>query len=83
MCDMPSSNAVWGAVLRDRGFVQYAFPPDLPQEYTLRDFCRDHPRGVYVVATGGHVVASVDGDYLDTWDSGHEYPLYFFSREEL
>lgn len=81
MCDMPSSNAVWGAVLRDRGFVQSAFPRDLPDEYTLEDFCRDNPRGVFVVALNGHVVTAVNGHYYDTWDSGGEYPLYYFYKE--
>lgn len=81
MCNMPSSNAVWGALLREEGFVPAALPHDLPYDYTLWDFCRDNPRGVFVVALDEHVVAVLHGHYYDTWDSGGEYPLYYFYKE--
>ena len=34
MYDLPNNNAVWGALLRDKGFVREAIPntcPDLPE----------------------------------------------------
>ena len=83
MCDMPSSNAVWGAVLREEGFVQAALPRDVPLDYKLEDFARDNPEGTYVVAVGGHVVTVKNGSYYDTWDSGGEYPLYYFYKPEV
>jgi len=81
MYDMPSSNAVWGAVLRDNGFVRQTVPNTCPQCYTLKDFCADHTRGVYVVNTGGHVVTCSNGNYFDTWDSGNENPIFFYVKE--
>ena len=81
MDDMPSSNAVWAAYLRSKGFRRYIIPNECPDCYTISDFCKDHPTGLYVLATGTHVVTAIDGDYYDTWDSGKEIPIYFFMKE--
>lgn len=82
MKDMPSSNPVWAAVLRQNGFKRYVIPNECPDCYTIEEFCRDHPRGLYVLATGTHVVTVMDGNYWDTWDSGKKVPIYYFTKEE-
>lgn len=81
MSDMPSANHVWGAYLRENGFVRKAIPNTCPDCYTVRDFCKDNPSGLFVLATGTHVVTVKDGDYYDTWDSGGEIPVYYFEKE--
>lgn len=81
LCDMPSANHVWGAYLRRHGFHRRILPEDCPDDYTVADFCRDHPRGTYVLAISGHVVCVIDGDWYDTWDSGGEVPVYYWSKE--
>lgn len=55
MADMPSSNSVFGAVLRENGFSRETIPNDCPDCYTLGEFARDHPHGTYVVGMNGHV----------------------------
>lgn len=81
MGDMPSSDAVWGAVLRERGFVRHAIPNTCPDCYTAADFCEDHPQGTFVLAFGGHVATVADGDLYDSWDSTKEIPMYFYAME--
>lgn len=81
MRDMPSSDAVWGAVLRQRGFVRQAVPNTCPECYTAEDFCRDHQQGTFVLAFGGHVATVVDGNLYDSWDSTKEIPMYFYTME--
>ena len=81
-CDMPSSNAVWGAYLKENGFKRYMLPNTCPDCYTITDFCRDHPKGAYILGTGTHVVAVVNGDYYDTWDSGSELPIFYWTKEK-
>ena len=80
-------NVVWRQYLRDHGYLQYSVPNTCPVCYTVRDFCRDHPRGIYIVCTGlndgDHVVAIQNGSYYDSWDSGDEVPVYFFVRSDL
>lgn len=83
MHDMPSSNAVWGSFLYDRGFQRYAIPNTCPDCYSVAEFAEDNPVGTYVLATGTHVVAVVDGDYFDAWDSGAEIPAYYWKRKEI
>ena len=80
MYDMPSANRVWGEYLREIGYVRRFIPDTCPNCYTVRDFCMDHPIGRYILGTGEHVVAVVDGYYYDSWDSGNEIPIYYFER---
>lgn len=82
MGDMPSSNAVWGAVLRQNGYSRYAVPDRCPDCYTMEDFAQDHPRGTYVVGTGTHVATVKDGLIWDSWDSSNEIPQYYWAKEE-
>ena len=82
MGDMPSSDAVWGAVLRRNGFRRRAIPDTCPDCYTAEDFAADHPKGVFVLAFGGHVATVRDGNILDSWDSSQELPQYYFFKEE-
>jgi len=79
--DMPSANKLWGSYLRTHGFKQIQLPDSCPDCYTVRDFCNDHPFGRYLLATGTHVVAVIDGNYIDTWDSGDEVPISFWVKE--
>lgn len=82
MGDMPSSNSVWGALLRMEGYRRENLPNSCPDCYTVRDFARDHQRGTYVLGLDGHVVCVIDGDWLDVWDSGDETVLYAWSRKD-
>ena len=85
MGDMPSANRVWRQYLKDKGFKKYLIPDSCPDCYTVQDFCVDHPIGVYILGIGsrniGHVVAVVNGDYYDTWDSGKEIPDFYWRKE--
>lgn len=80
MADMPSSNSVWGAVLRQNGFSRYAIPNSCPDCYTVEDFADENPHGVYVIGTGGHVVTIRDGVIYDSWDSRQEIPQYYWTK---
>ena len=80
MGDMPSSNSVWGAVLRQNGFYRHAIPNTCPDCYTLGRFAEDHPEGTYVVGTGNHVATVTDGLILDAWDSSNEVPVYYWQK---
>ena len=80
MGDMPSSNSVWGSVLRQHGFKRTGLPPTCPDCYTAKDFAKDHPNGVYVLGFGNHVATLVDGQIYDSWDSSNEVPQYFWEK---
>ena len=82
MGDMPSADSVWGAVLRQRGFRRKAIPDTCHDCYTAEAFCEDNPKGVFVLAFGGHVATVVDGDLYDSWDSSQCVPQYFWYRED-
>ncbi len=81
MGDMPSSDSVWGAVLRQNGFYRKAIPNTCPNCYTAEDFAADHPKGVYVLGFGGHVATVIDGDLYDSWDSSALIPQYFWYKK--
>ncbi len=79
--DMPSSNQVWESYLMRLGFKRTMINDTCPMCYTVRDFCRDNREGVFLLATGTHVVAVENGDYYDAWDSGNEVPIYYWAYE--
>ena len=91
MADIPSSNRVWKQYLYDKGYQEYQAQNTCPNCLTVEGFCRQHPKGRYIlstceytkardnlIVTGTHVVAVIDGDYYDTWDSGADVPLSYF-----
>ena len=82
MGDMPSSNAVWGSVLRQHGFTRHIIPNTCPDCYTMERFAEDHLDGIYVVGTGNHVATIRDGWLLDAWDSSEEVPVFYWQKEE-
>lgn len=82
MADMPSSDIVWGAVLRSEGWRRHMIPDLCPDCYTIADFCQDHPEGVYVIKSENHVCTVVDGDVFDTWDSTRKVPYFYWTKEE-
>ena len=82
MADMPSSNSVWGAVLRQHGFTRHNLPPTCPDCYTFADFAAEHPHGVYVLGTGTHVATIKDSVIMDAWNSSNEIPQYYWHKGE-
>lgn len=74
-------NEIWGSYLYDKGFRQHLIYDICPDCYTVRDFCIQHPKGLYVLTTGSHVIAVEDGTYYDSWDSGNEHPTYYWQKE--
>lgn len=81
-CDMPSANAVWGNYLRKQGFRRHIVPDTCPECYSVADFAREHPRGTFILALSGHVVCVQDGVIYDSWNSGNETVLYYWTRED-
>lgn len=79
--DMPTANHVWGSYLHSKGWSRHIIPNECPDCYTVADFCRDNPRGTFILAVEGHVVCVIDGNYIDTWDSGEEVPLYYWKKD--
>lgn len=80
MGDMPSSDSVWGAVLRQHGFYRTAIPDKCPICYSAADFAIDHPSGTYVLGFGGHVATVKNGLLYDAWDSTKEIPQYVWYK---
>lgn len=82
MGDMPSANSVWGAYLRKHGYRRNIISNECSDCYTVNNFCKDHPKGTYILAISGHVVCVADGAFFDTWDSGQQIPVYYWTKEE-
>lgn len=82
MGEMPSVNKTWMTWLRGQGYKREAVPDLCPECYTVADFCKDHPEGDYLLMVPGHVVCASGGNYFDTWDSGNETVLFYWTRSE-
>lgn len=82
MGDVPSSDSVWGATLRQKGFKRESLPDTCPDCYDTADFINDHPRGTFVLGYGGHTACVRDGCLYDSWNSLLESPQFYWYREE-
>ena len=82
MADLPSSNTVWSEYLTDVGYKRKILPDTCNGCYVIRDFAKDHPKGTYIIGTGSHAVAIINGNIVDAWDSSREIPIYYFTKEE-
>ena len=82
MADIMNANNVFASVLRQNGFDRKTIDNTCPDCFSVKDFCKENPKGTFVLGTGTHVVTVVDGNYYDVWDSGDEIPAYYFYRKE-
>ena len=82
MADMPSANSVTTAYLRNKGFHRRTVPDDCPDCYTIEDFCKDNPKGTFVIGTGSHLTTVINGCLFDSWNSLAETPVYYFEKME-
>lgn len=73
-----SDDRLWGRYLYQAGFVPFLVPESCPGCITIRRFCLFYPEGTYIIGTGSHAVAVVNGNYYDSWDSGEEIPSFFW-----
>ena len=72
-------NAVYGSILRQNGFNRAVIPNSCPDCYSARDFCYEHPTGVYVLGFSNHVAAVIDGRVWDSFDSTTNLiPTYYW-----
>ena len=81
MGDVISSDLVWGAVLREAGFSREMIPNTCPDCYTVEDFCKDHPEGVFVLKSDGHGATVEDGVLYDSWNSEMNTPIYYWYQK--
>lgn len=77
MKDLPNADVVWCSYLKSKGFERGVIPNTCPDCYTVGDFARDNPNGVYVLGTGRHAVCIRDGIIYDNWDSSTELPIFY------
>ena len=82
LCDMQSSNNVWGSYLKSKNYKRFIIPDDGIENYTVEQFCEDHPEGTYLLALQNHVIAVKDGDFFDTWDSSGELPIFYWVKRK-
>ena len=76
--DMPSADHVWGHYLYLLGFEPFLLPATCPRCVTVEQFTKEYPFGTYIIGTGSHAVAVIDGNYYDSWNSGSEIPSFFW-----
>lgn len=78
--DTMDANHVWIGWLKKHGYRLYPVQNECPDCYTVQDFCKDHPYGRFLLGTGTHAVAVVDGDWYDSFNSGDLIPTFYMHR---
>ncbi len=77
-CSVTCDDHVWGLFLYRLGFIPFVLPKICPECMTIREFCKQFSKGTYIIGTGSHAVAVIDGDYYDSWDSGDTVASFFW-----
>ena len=78
---LPNNNDTWDLYLRNNGFSRHVIPNTCPDCYTVIDFCRDHPYGTFVLGTGSHAIAVINGVIRDAYNSGNEIVIVYYKKE--
>lgn len=77
-CTFGDVNKTWEKYLMDNGYRRFTLPDN--KNYKASDFASAHKDGKFILGTGSHVIAVVNGDIVDSWDSSNEVPLYYFTK---
>ena len=77
-CSVSSDDNVWGHYLYLKGFEPFLLPRDCPRCITIGMFTEIFPIGTYIIGTGSHAVAIIDGNFFDSWDSSNEVVSFFW-----
>lgn len=78
--DMPSANRVFAEYMRRHGFGKQRLINQCPDCVTVADFATLHPHGVFILGPHEHVVALIESQWWDSWDSGNMIPEYYFKK---
>lgn len=79
--DLPNADSVWGPYLQRHGFTRRMIPEEL-DGCTVAEFAEAFPKGTYILSMPGrHVLCVQDGNWFDSWDSGGEVPVYYWTKE--
>lgn len=69
---MPNGKPAYEQYLKEHGFVYHGISNKKGSKRpTVQSFTLSHKNGTFVLRTAHHLVASVDGYFFDTWDSGN------------
>lgn len=82
MGDVMNSDQVLSAVLRKHGFVRGSVDEACPDCYSIEEFARDNPDGIYVVKSNNHVTTLKNGNIYDAFNSSRRVPLWFWKKKD-
>lgn len=72
-----NSNDIWADYLRYLGFKKYK----VNKLQTVGEFANSNKYGKFILGTGDHAVACINGDIIDSWYSLDEIVKYYFAKE--
>ena len=77
-CSVTCDDHVWGKYLFDKGFIPFKLPNRCPECISVKQFCEKFSNGTFIIGTGSHAVAIINGKYYDSWDSGDTIASFFW-----
>lgn len=73
-----TANEVIDVLMKNKGYKKALLPDDCPNCTTFGMFSEMYPTGKYLLCTGSHVCACIDGCIVDSWDSSDEVVSYYY-----
>lgn len=78
-CTFGDDNKTWDSYLKSLGYQRFTLSD--PKPLTVAEFSNTHKDGVFIIGTGSHAVAVVNGDIIDSWDSSNEVVQYYYQKQ--
>lgn len=78
---MPNEKQVYEKYLEEVGWTKCKQPRRWDNtKYTIDEFCKEFPKGVYVVSMANHLTAIADREIVDTWNCGRKSVGNYFKK---
>ena len=81
---MPNSQRCYEALFAKMGYTTTSYPAIKGRKrMNVEKFCKEHPKGRYILALANHLQAVVNGKVLDTWYRGEKcvYKSYIITAK--
>lgn len=77
---MPNDHKVVDKILKDK--FKYSYTKlNKEDKKTINEFSIEHPEGIYILWSHGHVTTLYNGYYYDSWDSGDKKIKGYYTKK--
>ncbi len=78
---MPNDKETYSKYAESMGFIVRKVELKNGHKPTVKSFAEDNKSGVYILRVANHLVTVINGEYIDSWDSGYKSVYMYWVKE--